>query len=141
VDSSRELCEALISPIIAPEKKCAILEELFADKVHEIALSYLKLLVEKRREEAIRETEQEYVLLANEARGIVQAEATTAVALDEVQQAQLASRLSEVTGKQVELVCKIDPSVIGGVLVRIGDRVIDGSVRGQLEALRERLLS
>lgn len=141
VQSSPALYEAITSPIIPPEKKRAILEELFKDKVHVVTVSYLRLLVDKRREEAILRTEEEYVLLANEARGIVKAEATTAKPLDEAEQAQLASKLSSVTGKKIELVCKVDPAVIAGVLVRIGDRVIDGSVRGQLDALREQLLS
>jgi len=141
VESSPALWEAITSPIIPPEKKRAILEEIFKGKVHEITLSYLRLLVDKRREEAILQTEEEYVLLANEARGIVEAEATTATPLDEVQQGQLASKLSATTGKQIRLECKIDPTVIGGVRVRIGDTVIDGSIRGQLDALRESLLS
>lgn len=140
VQSSPALWEAITSPIIPPDKKRAIFDELFKDKVHAVTLSYLTLLVDKRREEALVRTEEEYILLANEARGIVQAEATTAKALDEAEQAQLAAKLSQTTGKQVELVCKVDPAVLGGVLVRIGDRVIDGSVKGQLEALREALL-
>lgn len=140
VESSPQLTEALVSPVVPPETKRQIIDELFTDKVHEITLSYLKLLVDKRREEAIGETEPEYVLLANQARGLVEAEATTAVPLDEAQQKQLTAKLSEVTGKRIELKCSVDPTVIGGVLVRIGDTVIDGSVKGQLEALREQLL-
>lgn len=141
VGSSPALWEAITSPIVPPQKKRAIFEDLFQGKVHEITLLYLRLLVDKRREEAITRTEEEYVLLANEARGIVEAEATTATPLDEVQQGQLASKLSATTGKQIRLECKVDPTVIGGVLVRIGDRVIDGSVKGQLAAIRETLLS
>lgn len=140
VESAPALLEAITSPIIPPDKKRAILEEIFKGKAHEITLSYLRLLVDKRREEAILQTEEEYVLLANEARGIVEAEATTATPLDEVQQGQLTSKLSATTGKQIRLECKVDPTVIGGVLVRIGDRVIDGSIKGQLAALREQLL-
>lgn len=140
LQSSPALWETITSPIVPTEKKRAILEDIFKDKVHEISLSYLWLLVNKRREEAALQTEEEYVLLANDARGIVEAEATIAKPLDEAEQEQLASKLSSITGKQIRLECKIDPTVIGGVLVRIGDRVIDGSVKGQLEALREALL-
>jgi F-type H+-transporting ATPase subunit delta len=141
LQSSPELWETITSPIVPSENKRAILEDIFKGKVHEITLLYLGLLVDKRREEAALQTQEEYVLLANEARGIVDAEATTAKPLDESEQAQLVAKLSSMTGKQIRLQCIIDPAVIGGVLVRIGDRVIDGSVKGQLEALREQLLA
>lgn len=141
IESSPALWEALTSPIIPRTKKEDILVDLFGENVHEITLAYLKLLVAKRREEALRETESEYVELANEARGIVEAEVTSAIALDEDQEKKLVSKLVAMTGKSIQLSKKVDPSVIGGVLVRIGDTVIDGSVRGQLAALRDGLLS
>lgn len=141
VESSPALWEALLSPIVPPAKKRSILGEIFGGKVEEITAAYLGLLVDKRREEAIRETEREYVLLANEARGIVAAEVTSATPLDEDQQSRLVTKLSATTGKTIELSTKVDPALIGGVLVRIGDTVIDGSVRGQLAVLREKLLS
>ncbi len=140
MESSPALWEAMTSPIIPRVKKEQILADLFGDKVHEITLSYMKLLVEKRREEALKETEAEYIDLANEARGIVQAEVTSAIALDEDQEKKLVAKLTAMTGKRIQLAKKVDPELIGGVLVRIGDTVIDGSVKGQLAALREELL-
>lgn len=134
------LWETLVSPVIPPAKKHEILDALFKDKISEITLAYLKLCVDKRREEVIRETESEYIALANEARGIVQAEVTSAVELSEDQERRLVAKLSETTGKRIELSKKVDPALIGGLLVRMGDTVIDGSIRGQLEAIRERLL-
>lgn len=141
IESSPALWDAMVSPIIPPAKKRQILGDIFGGKVQEITLAYLGLLMDKRREEALRVTESEYVLLANEARGIVQAEVTSATPLDEDQEARLVSKLAATTGKKIELAKRVDPAVIGGVLVRIGDTVIDGSVRGQLAALREKLLS
>lgn len=140
IESSPALWDAMVSPIIPASTKRKILGDIFGGKVQEITLAYLGLLVDKRREEALKVTESEYVLLANEARGIVEAEVTSATALDEDQAARLVSKLSATTGKKIELSSKVDPSVIGGVLVRIGDTVIDGSVRGQLAALRQKLL-
>ena len=134
------LWEMLISPVIAPAKKRDILSDIFKGKISDITLSYLDLCVDKRREEVIKETQSEYVALANEARGIVEVEVTGAVELSTDQEARLISKLFQTTGKQVRLAKKIDPSLIGGLLVRMGDKIIDGSISGQLATLRERLL-
>ena len=68
--------------------------------------------------------------------GVVEASVTSAVALDEAAQAALQERLSALTGQSVAMHLDVDPSLLGGVSVRIGDRLIDGSVRGRLERLR-----
>lgn len=140
LEQSRDLWEALISPVVPPAKKREILSGIFEGKVSEITLAYLKLCVDKRREEIIRETESEYIALANEARGIVEAEVTSAVELSPDQEARLIAQLAETTGKRIELSKRLDPTLIGGLVVRMGDTVIDGSIRGQLEAIRQRLL-
>ncbi len=134
------LMEAVRSPVIPRDRKKALLRDLFADKVHEVTLSFLDLLIEKRREEVVLETEPEYVLLADEARGIVKAEVTTAVPLTPEEERRLAAKLCQTTGKTIEVSTIVDPDIIGGVTVKIGDTVIDGSIRGQLEALREKLM-
>jgi len=139
--SCPDLMDAMTSPVVPAEKKHAIIKGVFGGKVHEITLSYLDLLVSKRREEAAAATESEFVDMANEARGIVDADVTTAVQMSEEQELALRAKLSVVTGKNVQIKLAVDPGMIGGVEVRIGDRVIDGSIRGQLAALREQLLS
>ncbi len=141
LEMSPDMLEAVRSPLVPAEKKRAIISGVFADKIHEITLSYLNLLVDKGREEAMMQTEEEYILLANDARGVITAQATSAVRLTEEEQSRIKVALAEMTGKIVELQNHIDPELIGGVLVQIGDSVIDGSVKGQLAALRERLLS
>lgn len=141
IEQSPALWEALTSPVLPSEKKCEILAGVFEGSISAITLSYLKLCVSKRREEVIRETEAEYIALANEARGIVKAEVTSAVELSPDQEARLVAKLSQTTGKRIELSKNVDPSLVGGLLVRIGDKVIDGTIRGQLSALREELLS
>lgn len=140
METSPRLVDALHSPLVPGASKRDILRDIFADKVHQLTLSYLYLLVNKRREGAILPTEEEFLLLANEARGVVAAEVTTAVRLERDEEARLKARLATMTGKDIHLVKNVDPEIIGGVLVRIGDTVIDGSIRGQLAALREQLL-
>ncbi len=140
VESNPDLRRALHIPLITAEKKKAILRGVFGGKVHQITLDYMCLLADKRREEALVRTEAVYVELANEARGVVEARVTTAVELREDEEIKLAAKLSGITGKQVHLIKNIDPSIIGGIVVRIQDKIIDGSVRGQLAAMREKLL-
>jgi len=141
VESSPRLRQALESPLVPAERKHGVLDGVFRGKVHEVTLSYLYLLVDKRREEAITATEPVYIELANEARGIVSVNVTTAAPLSKEQEARLKAKLSERTGKTVELAVRVDPSIIGGVSIKIGDTVIDGSIKGQLGTLREKLLS
>lgn len=141
MESSPKLKDTIESPIIPVSKKQLILKDIFADKVHEITIAYLNLLTSKRREEAIGQTEGEYVRMANAARGIVSAEVTTAVELGATEEAALITKLVATTGKTIELEKHVDPSIIGGIILRIGDRVVDGSIKGQLAALREKMLS
>ncbi|MHB9038298.1 MAG: F0F1 ATP synthase subunit delta [Armatimonadota bacterium] len=140
-ESSPRLKECIESPLISASKKHEILKDIFLDKVHDITLSYLNLLVSKRREGAILQTESEYIKLANVARGIVAVEVTSAIELNESEEAALTAKLIEKIGKTVQLEKLVDPSIIGGAKVRIGDTVIDGSIKGRLAALRERMLS
>ncbi|MCE5314568.1 MAG: F0F1 ATP synthase subunit delta [Armatimonadota bacterium] len=140
-ESSPRLAESVESPLVPSSRKRDILSDIFRDKVHEVTLSYLSLLVDKRREAAILQTEGEYIQLANAARGIVAVKVTSAVKLSEGEEASLTAKLAEMTGKTVYLEKLVDASLIGGVIVRIGDRVIDGSIKGQLAALRDKMLS
>ncbi len=77
--------------------------------------------------------------LVDNERGIARAVVTSAVELDADRQAQLERRLAEETGKQVTVETKVDPSILGGLIVRIGDRLVDGSTRARLRALRSQL--
>ena len=141
LENSADLKNAVESPVIPAEQKKAVLHALFADKVHEITMAYLGLLIDKRREEAIQQTESEFIRLANAARGIIEAHITTAVHLDTDAESRLLNKLSKLTGKSVQLVKMVDPAIIGGMTIQIGDTIIDGSVRGQLDVLKENLLS
>ena len=140
-ETSPALMEAIRSPLVPASKKHDVLNAIFGDKVHQITLSYLMLLVDKRREDAIPLTEEEYVLLANEARGIITAEVVSAVKLSEDEENRINAKIALMTGKSVQLEKHVDPGIIGGIMVRIGDTVHDGSIKGQLKALRDRLLA
>jgi F-type H+-transporting ATPase subunit delta len=138
-ENSPDMWDAIRSPVVSPEKKHQVLRDVFAGKVQQITLDYLGLLVDKHREEVIAKTQGEYVDLANEARGLIEVDVTTAVDLDVDNETRLKGKLGQLTGKQVRLRRMVAPEIMGGVIVKIGDRVIDGSIRGRLAALRERL--
>jgi F-type H+-transporting ATPase subunit delta len=141
LESMPSFMEAMRSPVVARDTKKRILREVFADKIHEVTLSFLDLLAEKRREEVALYTEPVYIELADEARGIVKIDVTAAVPLTKDEETALAKKLSATTGRIAQLSVTVDPEIIGGLMVRVGDTVIDGSVRGQLEALREKLMA
>ncbi|MHB8155833.1 MAG: F0F1 ATP synthase subunit delta [Desulfocucumaceae bacterium] len=139
VSENRDLQKMLYHPRITPEDKKSLLNELLSGKVSEVTLEFLKLLVDRQREQFLADIVGSFVNLANRARNITEAQITSAMDLTANEKQELAAVLNKVTGKKVETSYKVDPSLIGGVVVRIGDRVIDGSIRTRLATLREHL--
>jgi F-type H+-transporting ATPase subunit delta len=139
LDSNRELSLFLDSPVISTEKKDKILQELLDERVSELTLRFLRLLVEKDRETLTKEILDEYQSLRDEQRGIVDAEVTVARPLNDEDRDLLLKALEQKTGKDIRLHVTEDPDLIGGLVIRIGDRVFDASVRSQLNELHDRL--
>jgi F-type H+-transporting ATPase subunit delta len=100
----------------------------------------LRLLVERRRLELLPAIEQAYVRAWNERRGVIAVEAVSAAPLGPEQIDSLRRRIETATGRSVDLEARVDTSLIGGVLVKIGGRTIDGTARGYLKALRTRVM-
>ena len=140
LESTPRLIEALTHPLIPAERKKKIVADLFRDKVQGVTLDFLYLLIDKRRSEVLEDVEQEYVRLANEYRNILPVAVTSAIQLTSEEAIALRKKLEESTGKKIELEFAEDSEIIGGLVIQIGDSVIDGSVRGYLQTLRERLL-
>ncbi|MDP2727761.1 MAG: F0F1 ATP synthase subunit delta [Dehalococcoidia bacterium] len=103
-------------------------------------LNFVDLIVSKERVSVVDQIRASYQRMVNADRGIEVAQVTTAVSLEEEEKERLAQRLSEITGKKVILELKVDPAILGGLVARIGDRVIDGSVTSKLKALRAELV-
>lgn len=134
------LSETLSHPLIPSEKKKEIAREIFEGNVDVITLDFLCLLIDKRREEVLTDIETEYIQIADNWSGIVKAAVTSVVELTEDEQRRLQSKIAAQTGKTVVLEMHQDPSLIGGVVVKIGDTIIDGSIKSYLAALRDQLL-
>ena len=111
-----------------------------ADAVTQL-VNLVRLVLRRRNVETVAHIYREFRRLYNRREGIVEANATSAAELDADELRALRSRLEQMTGNRVELQTQVDPSLLGGIQVRVGDLLIDGSVRGHLERLRIRLAS
>ena len=126
------------SPRIPLAKKLELLQDQLVG-VGPLATNLAQLLVVKRRVDVIPGLAEEYRRMLDVHRGVEHARVTAAVPLDAAEQRALAQQLEQQTGKQILLETEVDPSILGGLVVRIGDKLLDGSTRAQLEALRRQL--
>ncbi|HSU80071.1 MAG TPA: F0F1 ATP synthase subunit delta [Candidatus Angelobacter sp.] len=139
VKTSKDLDAMLKSPRIKAEDKKAVLEQIFKDDVNPEVINVLKVMVDRKRETSMSHLAEEFTAIANEARGIADMYVTTAVPLSQEEEAKLADTFGKVVNKQLRVHSKIDPKVIGGVLVRIGNRVYDGTLAGKLNRFNQEL--
>lgn len=139
LNNNIELQKVLYHPQIVAADKKDLLDQLFKGKISEVTSNFLALLVDRRRENYFSDIVDEYVVLANESRGVVEANVTSAVDLQDEEKSELNSILARLAGKKVQTTYEVDPSIVGGVIVRIGDKIIDGSIKTRLTTLREQL--
>lgn len=134
-----ELKEFLESPEQARDRKRATIDKLFADRARPITLQLLRLLIEKRRENILQLIRDEYQRLREQEEGILRIKISSAQQLDEKQKQALIERIEQETKRKVIAETEVDPKLIGGVTIRYGDFLLDGSIAGALKRLRERL--
>lgn len=132
-----ELAPMFADPAIPAEQKFRVLERVL--EVAPLVMNLAKLLIQKGRSQDARAVADAFNRLADEYEGIAHAEVTTAVPLTEEQLASIRARLGQQLGKQVVATSRVDPAIIGGAIVRVGDRLIDGSIRTRLKLLRREL--
>ncbi len=128
----------LESPKFAFTDKVKLLSGRLGD-MHPLVMNLLLVLIQKGLLALLPDIYAEFEDLADEYRGVAVAEVTTAVELDEAERKRLAERLSEVIGKQVVVRAKVDPAVVGGIVARFGDKLLDASTRHRLEALKKQI--
>jgi F-type H+-transporting ATPase subunit delta len=141
IDGNVQMRDFFLSPVIARTDKERALLAALQGKVHEVALHSLLLLVRKRREAVLGVLVTEYRKLQMAQRGTDPLTITAAKPLSDTELRALVDRLQSVYGKKFEVAQVIDPKLIGGVRITMGDRRIDGTVSGQLEALSRTLFS
>ena len=128
---------ALRHPRVPPASKKKLVHDALGDKVGATTLTFLDLLVDKKRFDLMIMVSAVYAKLAAEKRGAAKAHVRTAAPLSAESQQQLSDKLKNFTGKEIELDVKEDLELIGGITVKIGDWVLDSSLRGQLRRLKE----
>jgi len=132
-----ESMAALRHPRVSTADKKKLLDAQLTGKVGAITLKFLNLLVDKKRFELLPMVGANFGRMAAEKRGAVKAVVRTARPLSADEQKQLIAKLKVFAGKDIELDVKEDPELIGGVSVKIGDWVLDSSLRGQLRRMKE----
>jgi F-type H+-transporting ATPase subunit delta len=131
----------LEAPQVTPEQKLSLLETAFRGHVHGLVVEFVKLLLRKKRLFHLRDIFEQFEGLVEEHQGIVRARVTTAVPLRDDETAELVRTLEAGLAKKVRAVTHVDPSILGGVVVKVGDRVADRSVARMLQLLQEQLLA
>ena len=133
--------DVLANPAIPIERRAIALGQLLVDQVSEQAANLVRLLLRRSRIEDLPRVAAEYRRLDDRRQGITHATATSASELTQDEIRELTARLEQSTGGRIALDVEVDPSLLGGLVVRVGDRLIDGSVRSRLERLRNQLVS
>jgi F-type H+-transporting ATPase subunit delta len=141
VRDNAELRNVLMSPAVSPARKRAVVSR-FAGilSASRLVRNFLFVLIDRRRIALLDEVVDAFEAEIDARLGIVRAQVISAAPLDEPQRAEMQAALGRLAGKQVRANFDVDPALIGGAVARIGSTIYDGSVRGQLDALRTRLV-
>lgn len=131
----------LEAPQILDQYKRELITTAFKHLISEALFSFLVLVLDKHRIVYLLAMAAEYERLVKEDQGILQARVITTRALDPVFKNRLKEELEKNTGKRIEMLLKIDPQIIGGMIVILGNKIIDQSIRRQLDELKEEMLA
>lgn len=135
-----KLLDILGHPRINKEEKKDMVDKIFQGSLSQEVFNFMYILIDKRRESNILEIKKEYDKLYNEQKNIIKVVARTAVPMEDEAKIKLSKVLGEKLEKTIELSNQVDPSIMGGVVLRIEDKLIDGSLKGQLEDIGKALV-
>src|SRR5262245_29244534 len=141
VQADERIATALESPRVSKAAKSQILERALTDAAPREFVRFLQAVVRRGRQGLLAEIAQEYQVLLDEKLNRVHAGVTLAIEPDSRTEEQVAERLAKALGREVRAYFRSDPRILGGVVVRVGDRIFDGSVRRRLTALQRRMLT
>ena len=137
--SNQEFLDFLSQPRVTSEEKIRVVRDALGDLVEPLALNLMSLLATKNIAHILPGITDRYQELLDAQQGIELAEAVTAIPLDDDEQRRITEMLSAMSGRDVRLTTRVDAEILGGMIIRIGDRVMDGSTRSRLRAMRREL--
>ncbi|HEU0244924.1 MAG TPA: ATP synthase F1 subunit delta [Candidatus Limnocylindrales bacterium] len=127
------------NPAVPLAKRLEIVRQLLGTRISAQALRLVSLLVERGRANAMPKLSEDFNRLLNAHRGVVEATVTSAVPLTADETAEIRSRVEAMAGSAVELRTEVNPDLLGGLTIQVRDRLLDASIRGRLERLRDQL--
>lgn len=137
---NEELRKVLLHPAIPRERKAQLVDSLLAPHLSPLVRNFLRLIIDKRREKILEFIMYEYKSIADLLGGAARATIQAAIPLSESQLSRIREVLERLSGKEVEIRTEINPKILGGVIIRIGNKIIDGSITSRLKNLRRRLV-
>lgn len=137
LSKNRQLAVVLKNPIVRAEKKNSVMKAVFATRLNPLTMSFFQIIANKNREAIIDAIAEQFVIQYERLKGVERATIITTMPLTDTLRAQFrAIVMKYTTGKSVELDERIDPKLIGGYVLRVGDQQIDGSIRNQLNEIK-----
>ena len=140
IDSNRELATFFFSPYFSTQEKKGGLESLL-DGAEPAIMNFLKLLIENHRMPFIFRVRREYDALWREDHRLLPVEVTSAIELDPKTIEQIGEQIGASASREVQLTASVDPDILGGLIVRVGNSILDASVRNRLEQLRKQVVA
>ena len=140
IAGNRELQTFLFSPYFSTQEKEQGLERAIAG-AEPILMNFLRLLIENHRMPVIFRARREYDRMWEDVNRLLPVEITSAVDLDDKVVRSVADKIGERTGRRVELTTRVEPDILGGIVVRVGNSILDASIRNRLEQLRKQVAS
>jgi len=137
IKANPQLHAVLANPIIYHDKKIKILEQLFGGKVSKLTIDFFKIMINKGRAEVLTVAAQEFLNQYDVKKNIIKATVVSAAALSEENKNTIIAELKESTGGTIKLTAKVDPDLIGGFVLTVGDKQIDTSVAASLAKLKK----
>jgi len=139
LESDRTLLTFLLSPQVLDKNKQSLVRDVFGSRMEPLFVEFLIVLLDKRRTRYLPEVIVEFNRLVEDAKGISRATVITATPLAESERERLTTRLADRSGRSIKLESKVDSSILGGMIVMIDGKIIDGSVRHGLDLIEEQL--